>query len=54
MPRPGADRREAAAVRALAHTLFHRSDARGETPDLATALRLVDERLAPGAGRRRG
>ena len=52
MPRPGADRREAAAVRALAHTLFHRSDARGETPDLATALRLVDERLAPGAGRR--
>ncbi len=52
MSSAAAERREAAAVRTLAHTLFHRSDARGEAPDLGTARRLVDERLAPGAERR--
>lgn len=52
-PPRGRGSREAAATRILAHRLFHRADARGEEPDLDTALRLVDERLAPAAESRR-
>ncbi len=47
------ERRRAAAVRILAHTLFRRGDARGEAPDLETALVLADERLVPDPGARR-
>ena len=45
--------RRIAATRLLAHRLFHRACRRDERPDLATALRLADERLVPSAEARR-
>ena len=53
-PSGGRDRdRRLAATRLLAHRLFHRAETAGAEPDLDTALRLVDERLAPARKTRR-
>ena len=45
--------RRIAAVRLLAHRLFHRACRLRNGPDLETALRLADERLVPAPGARR-
>ena len=53
-PRTAGSRgRTATATRILAHRLFQRACRRGTAPDLETALRLLDERLVPGAEDRR-